>query len=276
MPRPTLGMLSAPLVGVVALLLPHAANAADIPVKAPVFKAPVVASVQSWSGFYIGANAGYSWGPWDSTSVNTLFAVASTTASPKVDGWLAGLQAGYNWQIDRHWLFGIEADYQITGEKASDGWTEVVGPINFADGTLTVTNTQSSEWKFPWFATIRARAGYVADDWLLYVTGGAAVGRAEFGNTSTGTLVFTGQNPINLTLTTGGSQAATKWGWTAGGGVEKALGHGFSAKLEYLYLDLGSHVFLPGTALETDVRLRDHIVRLGLNWRFGAPLHVRF
>lgn len=244
-------------------------RAADFPVKAPVIP------VYGWSGFYIGANVGYSWGRWSSTSDAPIFPTASTTASPHVDGWLAGLQAGYNWQINRL-LLGLEADYQITGEKASNDWTSTFGPISFNDGLLTATTATSNEWKFPWFATFRGRAGYVADDWLLYATGGLALGRASFSTTSTATLTQVGPGAFTLTATTAASESKTKWGWTLGAGVEKALGANFSAKLEYLYLDLGSNTFLTGTGSETAVKLQDHILRVGLNYRFSGPLIARF
>ena len=259
-----------PLLPAAAMLLASwGAHAADMPLKAP----PVV-PVYGWSGFYVGVNGGYSWGPWSSTSVSPIFATASTTASPKVDGWLVGAQVGYNWQINRL-VLGIEADYQITGEKASDAWTGQFGPISFQDGLLTITTNRSSEWKFPWFATIRGRAGYAADDWLLYLTGGAAVGRASFSSAATATLVTT-VPPATTTAAVAASESISKWGWTLGAGVEKAFGQNFSAKLEYLYVDLGSHTFLAGTGLDTDVKLRDHILRLGLNFRFGAPVIARF
>jgi outer membrane immunogenic protein len=252
------------------LLAPGGAQAADMPLKAPI-----VAPVYGWGGFYIGINAGYSWGPWDSNSAAAIFSTASTTASPKVDGWLVGAQAGYNWQISPRWLLGVEADYQYTWEKASDAWGATLGPIPFQDGLLTATTASSSEWKFPWFATFRARAGYVLDSWLLYITGGAAVGRAQFATTSTATLVLTGPSAFTATTTVGASESVTKWGWTVGGGIEKSLTGNLSAKLEYLYVDLGNHTFLAGTGFDTDVKLQDHIVRLGLNYRF-APISVRY
>ncbi len=88
------------------------AQAADmaLPVKAPP-PAP-----WSWTGFYIGGNGGYSWGNWDSTSLTAIFPGPGGTlvnsASPNVQGAIAGGQIGYNWQISPQWLAGVEADGQ--------------------------------------------------------------------------------------------------------------------------------------------------------------------
>src|SRR5712691_12694805 len=154
------------------------AAAADLPTKAPVYKAPRVVDVDPWTGFYVGVNVGYSWGDWDSTSLAPIFPIATglgTTASPNVKGWLGGVQAGYNWRVDPRWLVGVEADIQITGERDS-----AVGAVASAriaevgnDFNDIFTTTSTTEWKFPWFATFRGRIGVLADpDTLIYATGG--------------------------------------------------------------------------------------------------------
>src|SRR5271169_2124317 len=92
------------LLGSIALV--GSAVAADLPVKMPI-KAPVVV-FDPWVGFYAGANIGYSWGPWDSSSNQRIFNFESLSASPKVNGILGGLQAGYNWRLAPQWIWGIE------------------------------------------------------------------------------------------------------------------------------------------------------------------------
>jgi outer membrane immunogenic protein len=84
------------LLGSIALV--GSAVAADMPVKAPVYKAPVMV-IDPWVGPYAGVNIGYSWGNWSSNSNQEIFNFESTTASPKVNGILGGLQAGYNWRL---------------------------------------------------------------------------------------------------------------------------------------------------------------------------------
>jgi outer membrane immunogenic protein len=251
------GLVHSALAGLALVAAPLAAQAADMPVKA----VKAVYAAHNWTGFYVGANAGYSWGPWDSTGFLPGATVlpppgpGGGSASPKVQGWLAGLQAGYNWQINNT-VVGIEGDFQITGQRATLDWTTPPFGVVAVFPGFPVTN----EWKFPWFATLRGRIGYAKDTWLFYLTGGGAYGKAE----STLTL------PV-LTL----SDSKTKFGWTIGAGVEAALGRNWSAKLEYLYLDLGSVTFFETSGTPVTSKITDHIVRVGLNYRF-APVVARW
>ena len=89
------------------------ASAADMAVKAPVYKALPV--VDPWVGFYVGG----SWGDWRADSNQRVYNFESFTANPKVDGILGGVQAGYNWRLAPQWLWGIEGDIQATSERAS-------------------------------------------------------------------------------------------------------------------------------------------------------------
>jgi outer membrane immunogenic protein len=127
----------------------------------------------------------------------------------------------------------------------------------------------------PWFGTARARLGWASDNVLLYATGGLAYGRATLhADYLNNGLVF--GTVISQTL----DVAAIKTGWTAGGGIEAALAGGWSAKFEYLYVDLGSltgsfttDFGLGFTTVNTvSVSVREHIARVGLNYRFGGPV----
>jgi len=266
-----IGLLSA-----VALATISSAQAADMPVKAMPAKAPI-APVWSWAGFYVGANGGYSWGNWS----NSGFA---STSSPAVNGALGGLQAGYNWQLNPTWVVGLEGDIQITGEKASEDpgnlvTTDVQGTGNFVAFHTITTTSAANDWKFPWFATIRGRVGALVDPTtLIYGTGGLAIGNFKMSSALTTTTqtfrgtVGTVTNPLAPPVTTVGaalSDSTTLAGWTIGAGLEKKFSHNWSVKLEYLYLDFGTHTFLSGTGLDTSVRLRDHIGRVGLNYAFN-------
>ncbi|MBV8752092.1 MAG: porin family protein [Hyphomicrobiales bacterium] len=283
---------------VVALVLAGPALAADLPVKAPVYKAPVMApAVYDWTGFYVGGNIGYSWADWDSTTVGGNFTFPgsptafSNTASPNVNGPFAGGQAGYNWQFNPHWLVGIEGDFEWSGEKASDpGNASVSIPSGIGVGicdahppcTATVTAATTNDWKLPWFATLRGRFGYVADQtWLIYGTGGVAFGEMEFATSTTATGTITnaiGQTfpGFPVTVSTGASQNVTRVGWVIGGGIEKMLSQNWTAKIEYQYLDWGSYTFLAGTGFDTNVRLRDNTIRVGLNYKFGGPVVAKY
>jgi outer membrane immunogenic protein len=252
------------------------ASAADLPRKAPVMRAPIV-DTWTWTGFYIGGNAGYSWGKWDSTSLGAIFPGApglfSTTASPNVDGFVAGGQIGYNWQVD-YWVLGFETDLQWTGEKASNAHTVSIGPFPFpGDSTAQLTGTNTNNWSFPWFGTFRGRVGWTtADHWLFYATGGLAYGNAKFSNVGVATLTVTSPvaGTFSNSVATGFSGSTTRIGWTVGGGIEKAFTRNWSVKAEYLYVDLGNYTFGAGTGLDTNVRLRDHIARVGINYKFDT------
>jgi outer membrane immunogenic protein len=232
------------------------ALAADMPVKAPVVP-PVV---DLWSGLYIGGNAGYSWSNWDSSSVNggafIINGAFTPLASPDVKGWVAGGQIGVN-QLYGRWLYGVEVDGQATGQDADSNGTITVG---------TTTLTERAHWEMPWFATVRGRLGAtIWDSWLLYVTGGVAVGRLEYGHTSTATVVLGG---VATTASLFNEEGITRAGGVVGVGIEKAIDAHWRVKAEYLYMDFGSHTFISGTGFDTNIRLHDNIARVGFNYRF--------
>jgi outer membrane immunogenic protein len=250
-----------------------AADLAPPPVyKAPIVKAPV-APVHDWSGWYAGGNAGYGWGPWTDT---TAFG-----GDPRGDSWIAGVQGGYNWQFD-HRVFGLEGDFQLTGHRAAGSAVlEGLGATVFSPSGLPTT-TQTADvfdtsWKLPWFGTFRARGGFTADNWLFYGTGGLAVGEVRATNTHqfvNTTAVINSSNGAtittnNFTLVGSTSESAIRAGWAIGAGIEHAFALHWTAKLEYLYVDLGTATLISGPAVPTDVRLRDQIARLGFNYEFG-------
>jgi len=275
------------------------AMAADLPpAPPPVYKAPVIAPVvYDWTGFYVGGNIGYSWGEWDSTNVGSVFTFPGTptafssTASPNVNGVFGGVQAGYNWQFNPHWLVGVEGDFEWSGEKASDPATASASTLagittGVCDAhppcTLTVTGSTTNDWNLPWFATLRGRLGYVADQtWLFYGTGGLAIGEMEFASSLSATATVTNAIGVTfpgfpVTATTGASQSVTRVGFVVGGGIEKMLSQNWTAKIEYQYLDWGSYTFLSGTGFDTNVRLRDNTIRIGVNYKFGGPVVAKY
>ena len=200
----------------------------------------------NWTGFYIGANGGYSWGPWDSNGFVNGFAVSP---SPKLQGYVAGGQIGYNWQFEQ-WVTGIEIDGDVTGEKRVLGW-RLMPPFN-----------QTTDWQFPWLTTYRAREGWAVDTWLFYVTGGLAVGRDGF------TTNFLNPDLITVTSQT---ENHVRVGWTVGGGIEAAIfGSPWTAKAEFLFVDFGNQNFFVGTPFGMTSREEDFIGRLGINYRFGV------
>ncbi len=266
-------------IAVATLLAATSALAADLAPR-PYTKAPVIMDPgYNWTGFYAGINGGYSWGR-ARAPINPGAPFAITTIQQNVDGGLGGGQIGYNWQLDRTWVVGLEADIQGTGERG--GSSDQLGTIRV--GNIGATLFSDSTTSFPWFATFRARGGVLVDpSLLLYATGGLAVGDVKFATQPFAIFqLFDGNSntTIGAPFTVNGigvSEHQTRVGWTLGAGLEKKFSKNWSAKLEYLYLDFGSKTYFGGTLNETRVSFHDHIVRAGINYQFtSAPVVAKY
>jgi outer membrane immunogenic protein len=299
------------LIGIaaVAFLVAPGAFAADLPVKAPIYtKAPVyVDPVYDWTGFYVGGNVGYSWGNSNSTQTltdpGTGTVLNSAATKFHMDGVIGGGQLGYNWQRDK-WVFGLEADIQASGQAGN-------GSAVCAGGTATVLNslcalghigdtTPFNVPAFPvtgtlaesldWFGTVRGRIGVLADPKvLLYATGGLAYGEVGASNT-VGGFNITGPQGVNGSTITpfaaGSSNSSLRVGWTVGAGVEGVIGGNWTAKLEYLYIDLGNvsgsfatPLIAPSGAFATSSyssHITDNILRVGINYKFSGPVVAKY
>jgi outer membrane immunogenic protein len=156
-------------------------------------------------------------------------------AAADVDGGLVGLTAGYNWQVNAL-VFGLEGDID---------WSDMRGSFTNAACPL------GCETRNNWLGTVRGRIGYAFNRVMPYVTGGLAVGDIE-------------ANPAGFAGVNG-----TNAGWTVGGGVEAALAGNWTAKLEYLYVDLGDvGCTAVACGVVSNVDFRTSIVRGGINFRF--------
>jgi outer membrane immunogenic protein len=247
-------------------------------------KAPIMVDPgYNWTGFYAGLNGGYSWGTGDTTSLPASIFAAPVRAD--VNGGLGGAQIGYNWQVDRKWVLGLEADVQGTGERGSNN--RLIGPnrvtLPGGDFNLVTTGTVNDAWKMPWFATFRARSGFLVDpSLLLYGTGGLAVGEVKYSSQLSLTAQLFGpgalgtipSGPAITAVAPALSESQTRVGWTAGAGMEKKFNQNWSAKLEYLYIDFGTKTYFGGTANQTDVSFHDHIFRAGFNYAFNPTAIV--
>lgn len=256
-----------------------AASAADLAAR-PYTKAPVMEPIYNWTGFYIGGNVGYSWGRSSDTSTltNGAGAVLFTSADrANMDGVIGGGQIGYNWQV-QSWVWGLEADIQGSGQKGSRAYLCPTGVCTPPFGVLAVfpgpAVPVSLEQKLEWFGTVRGRVGVLATPQVLfYATGGLAYGEVK--NTATIGLV-----PVTF------SNSDTRVGYTVGAGVEGVIGGNWTAKLEYLWVDLGrtSGSFattlgaLGGGVLASNYssRITDNIVRVGVNYKFGGPVVAKY
>jgi len=231
------------------------ALAADLPPspppRAPVTYVPAVLPVYNWSGVYLGINGGWGWGNAKYTA-NAVGSFAGTTGSLHDNGGVVGGTLGINWQTTP-FVFGVEGDWDYSG--INTGTTSSI--CTFSGNCQTGNN---------WLATLRGRAGYAADRALLYLTAGGA-----FANVQT---TFTG-------VKTSRNQA----GWTAGAGLEWAFADNWTAKIEYLFVNLGNGSvncitnacliasgtggLANGPAIPVSVSLTENLFRVGVNYKFN-------
>jgi len=235
---------------VTLLMIGGTAVAADL--SRPVYNPAPPPVIQTWTGFYLGLNAGGGIGTGSSD-----FSIAGGPVFASIDNQLTGAigggQAGFNWQAGAM-VFGVEADFQASGLQGSLSTPCLPGLCGIP---LTATYSQ----KVPWFGTARARIGYAANGWLLYATGGYAYARLETDASATA-----GAATATFTL------RETRNGWTAGTGIEVEFAPRWSAKLEYLYFDFGrdtsSWVLTGLPTINDDAHLTMNVVRGGVNFRF--------
>lgn len=241
------------------------AFAADLPSrKGPVY-APV-APIFTWTGFYVGVNAGVAFTDnsirTSGTAANTIGNVAASRrpGSVSIDdqGFIGGGQIGYNYQIGAI-VLGAEADIAYVDLEKR---TAIVG-------TSGATSTFRQELNY--LGTVRARVGYAFDRALVYATGGLAYGDSK------NSAVFSSAANINQ-VDYIGRRSDTEVGYTVGGGVEYAFTNNLSLKAEYLYYDLGKKnvpvnlttVGPAGGSYVSKFENNGHIVRAGLNYRFNT------
>lgn len=273
----------------VALLICAPAQGADSPPrKAPPEPPPVF----TWTGAYIGMTFAHTWTASEPISVSGVnvydatlqnFGPASALGATgvidaRLNGFLAGVQAGYNWQFAERFVAGLEAEVEGAGVRGGGGFG---GQIAAGPGAYAVTGA-SLDRSLDYFGSVRGRFGYaVKPTLLIYATGGLAFGGA-------GQTAKLQQTLVPSALVTRGlkiDQFQNLVGWTIGAGAELALSRALSAKLEYLYYDLGAlasradtasllafRTLLGATRLidaaQSRTRINGHQLRVGLNYRF--------
>jgi outer membrane immunogenic protein len=261
-------MKRALIVTMVSLLAASRASAADLPVRTVAPAYYPVATVYDWGGGYIGINGGYAFGQSEwSDSFNP--SGNSSTGNFNVNGGLVGATIGVSGQWGA-WVFGVEGDFDWQGLNGSSN-SAFCTSIFTSPGPPPPTPTPaglSCKTQSNWFGTVRARAGYAWDRVLLYGTaGGAGV------NVQTG---LSGLPP----------QTNPEFGWTVGAGLEWAFAENWTAKVEYLFVDLaqnaacnhgyscGYDAFAPNAAhnavnANDVVKLNENIIRVGVNFKYG-------
>lgn len=238
------------LAGAATAFIASSAHAADI----------IEPTAYDWTGPYLGLQAGYGWGendvkPTQPEVSEALLRSDSAGVFPErdgsidIDGFLGGLHAGYNWQMDSL-VLGVEGDIEYAD---LDGETDIVA------GASDIKAGEASQ-QIDWLGSLRLRGGFAFDRALLYVTGGLAVGGVDVKGSIDNSFV-----PEDK------SSSDTEWGWTLGGGLEYAFTEELSARIEYRYTDLGdSDVEFDGNGNvdKLEFENRFHAVRAGLSWHF--------
>jgi outer membrane immunogenic protein len=225
--------------------------AASMPLKGPQF-----ASTRGWDGAYVGLHLGYGFGSneWRDT-FGDLAGVAGGRLGVNSEGFLGGVQLGYNWQRGP-WVFGIEGEFSGAGLNGDV-------TVNLPPATGTFTSETN------WIASITGRVGYSfaagrGNNSLAYVKGGAAW--ADYShrfvlNGALGPFVFPDQDKIAS-------------GYTIGGGIETMLGRSrWSMRAEYMYYDFGSDQYVFSHPIfglaRMDIDQQIHVSKIGLNYRFN-------
>jgi outer membrane immunogenic protein len=238
-------------VGLLALGLAAPAVAADLPARTYT-KAPPLAAIYDWTGFYIGANGG--WGQNRDCRGDVTLGV--NFGCHDGDGGVAGGQIGYRWQ-SAAWVFGLEAQ---------GDWADLRGSnVSLANPLL------STRSKLDAFGLFTGQLGYAWNNALLYVKGGAAVTDNKFD-------VFSSTTG----LVTSSAGSATKWGGTAGAGIEYGFAPNWSAAVEYDHIFQRSRNMTqttPAGVVLTDTFRAGGDTDLAtarLNYRFGGPIVAKY
>jgi high affinity Mn2+ porin len=247
---------------------------ANFPVKAPyVTKAsPSQASnAYDWNGWYIGVHVGVAAGssnwsatqPFGAPNLGGSFDIPFNFDFMAGTGsYLAGVQGGYNHVFQSHLLLGVEAD-------ASFPNSDVVVPFSLR-GSQTVASPLTGLVTYGeavmFYGSVRARAGYVFDHFLLYGTAGLAWTFDQVTRTQVAGFPAVGSFVPGSVDTS----QPLRVGWAAGAGVEIPISGSWSAKAEYLWTGFGSHSvgFAAGAqTFDSDLSLQS--LRVGLNYRIG-------
>jgi outer membrane immunogenic protein len=240
-----------------AIGVSSAASAADMAVKARPL--PVVAPY-SWTGCYVGVEGGGSWGRDRSISNGTNNGVPNGTlgalkTASDISGGIGGGTIGCNYQVNQ-WVFGIEGDYSWSGERGS---SNLVSP--------PFVPTFREDVSQNYIATIRGRLGWAfRPAFMVYGTAGAAFADLRIHE-------FDPTAALGSAANIGATETHQYAGWTAGVGMEWGFAPNWSAKFEYLYMDLGRQDFfattVTGCCTFQNTRLTDNVVRAGINYRFN-------
>lgn len=220
--------------------------------------------VANWNGLYLGANVGGATARNESSLRVGAGPAAAERFNLSPDGYMGGVQIGYNWQA-ASWVWGLEADIQGSTQKENRGCLLGCFPGQFA-----LVNQQMQ-----WLGTVRGRVGYAIGQSLFYATGGFAYGDVKTGITES----IANSAPLNIEF------SKIRTGYAVGGGIETPFdvfglfGKNWTSKTEYLYVDLGksSNSYTFGGLNHTfETRVQEHLFRTGLNYHFNSPVVAKY
>jgi outer membrane immunogenic protein len=228
---------------IAGLMIAGAAQAADMPLKAPPRAAPYYSD---WTGFYVFGFGGYSWGrisP-DDFSIEEVFGTGFHNPKPK--GGVFGFGGGYLWQYGA-WVGGLEVDYGFSDEKETQ-------TIREEDESVRLHS------KIDALGSARLRAGYLfTPNLLAYGTAGIGWGRSQ--------LSFSECEGTQCETLLNGKP--NLFGWVAGGGLEYKLFEHVRIRGEYLHYDFGSTTYAFQVFENVNFKTRDDVVRGALIWSFN-------
>jgi outer membrane immunogenic protein len=231
------------------IALANPAICADM--RAPLYKAPPLAPVWSWTGCYVGGLAGGLWARQKDWIVRTPGGAffGQSLGGHEADGWLGGVQAGCDYQFAGGFLIGVQGDYAWADAEGSHDSTREIGVAYHS--------------KVKSLASVTGRVGYAWERFLGYIKGGGGWERDDYWATT-------------VILGTAYTARETRSAWTIGVGGEYAFTNVVSGFVEYNYFDFGTRqvAFTPqvvglGPAF-ADVKETKSVVRAGLNFRFGG------
>lgn len=198
-------------------------------------------AVSQWGGFYVGIAAGAGWGTAEQTDTSIFGPFSS--GRYHTGGPVFGLSGGYNWQAGAI-VVGVETDLSfaaIKGEQTTPGICVV-----------------SCESEIQALGTVRGRLGAAFGEWLPFITGGLAYAK-----------LHGSEGPL---AGVGGSGSSWVAGYTVGGGAEVKLASQWSAKFEYLFVDLSNHSWtnsLPfGVSARENLEVTAHVMRIAIHYHF--------
>ncbi|WP_299938146.1 outer membrane beta-barrel protein [uncultured Nitratireductor sp.] len=202
--------------------------------------AAIFSTASDWNGFYAGVQVGNLRG-----ALHQAYAVGDHSRAD-VSAFFAGLHAGYQRQVTRNIVAGVELD---------GAWLRAEGRSHFyTRGGFQISPGYVARSRLDWTAALRGRLGYVVDRRMPYLAAGAAIADVRFVGMHGNGVFDPGGRKIHV-------------GWTLGGGVDFAVGNRLILKSEYRYSDFGRRVFNDG-ANASRIGLRTHGLRLGASYRF--------